>query len=179
MSNERSPRASCWMTIGTSGIETSLKCNRWVAHASLCATVELQEAQLSTVRREIVLPVERERAWELLTEPRELREWLADEVELEPQEGAPLRVAWANGEAREGVVEEVEEQRRLRFRWDDDATGIPSRVEWTLDDAPGGTRVVVEERPLVPLELRGIALPWRARGAAITALAHAAALAYA
>ena len=69
---------------------------------------------------------------------------------------------WANGEAREGVVEEVEEQRRLRFRWDDDATGIPSRVEWTLDDAPGGTRVVVEERPLVPLELRGIAIPWRA-----------------
>jgi uncharacterized protein YndB with AHSA1/START domain len=139
----------------------------------------LQEAQLSTVRREIVLPVARERAWELLTEPRELREWLADAVELEPQEGAPLRVEWANGEAREGVVEEVEEQRRLRFRWDDDATGIPSRVEWTLDDAPGGTRVVVEERPLVPLELRGIEIPWRARGAAITALAHAAALAYA
>ena len=110
----------------------------------------------STVRREIVLPVERERAWELLTEPGELREWLADDVELEPEEGAPLRVAWATGEAREGVVEEVEEQRRLRFRWDDDATGVPSRVEWTLDDAPGGTRVVVEERPLVPLELRGV-----------------------
>ena len=38
------------------------------------ATTQLQEAQLSTtVRREIVLPVERERAWELLTEPGELR----------------------------------------------------------------------------------------------------------
>src|SRR5215204_2425380 len=102
---------------------------------------------LSTVRREIVLPVGRERAWELLTEPRELREWLADDVELEPEEGAPLRVSWASGEEREGVVEEVEERRRLRFRWDDGATGIPSRVQWTLDDAPGGTRVVVEERP--------------------------------
>src|SRR5215216_2552792 len=111
----------------------SFCCNRWVAHASLCATVELQqEAPLSTVRREIVLPVERERAWALLTEPGELREWLADDVELEPEEGAPLRV-----------------------RWDDGATGVPSRVEWTLDDAPGGTRVVVEERPLVPLEVRG------------------------
>ena len=63
------------------------------------------------------------------------------------------------------MVEEVEELRRLRFRWDDDATGIPSRVEWTLDDAPGGTRVVVEERPLVPLELRGIPVAWRSRGA--------------
>ena len=98
----------------------------------------------STVRREIVLPVERERAWELLTEPRELREWLADDVELEPEEGAPLRVAWHNGEAREGVVEEVDDGRRLRFRWDDASTGVPSRVEWTLDDAPGGTRVTVE-----------------------------------
>ena len=96
---------------------------------------------MSTVRREIVLPVERDRAWELLTEPSELREWLADEVELEPEEGAPVRAVWfASGEEREGVIEEVEDRRRLRFRWDDDATGIPSRVEWTLDDAPGGTR---------------------------------------
>jgi uncharacterized protein YndB with AHSA1/START domain len=143
------------------------------------ATIQLQEAQLSTVRREIVLPVERDRAWELLTEPGELREWLADDVELEPEEGAPLRVAWVGGEERAGFVEEVEEQRRLRFRWDDGATGVPSRVEWTLDDAPGGTRVVVEERPLVPLELRGVPIHWRARAVGTTALARAAALALA
>ena len=134
---------------------------------------------MSTVRREIVLPVERERAWELLTEPCELREWLADDVELEPEAGAPLRAAWASGEERAGVVEEVEAERRLRFRWDDGETGIPSRVEWTLDDAPGGTRVVVEERPLVPLELRGVPVAWRPRAVGVTALARAAALAYA
>src|SRR5919112_1296804 len=107
---------------------------------------------VSTVRREIVLPVERARAWALLTEPAELREWLADEVELEP--------------------EEVEQQRRIRFRWDDDATGVPSRVEWTLDDARGGTRVVVVERPLVPLELRGTPIRWNARGTGVMALAR-------
>jgi uncharacterized protein YndB with AHSA1/START domain len=135
---------------------------------------------VSTVRREIVLPVERERAWALLTEPAELREWLADDVELEPEEGAPVRAVWtAEGEEREGVVEEVEDRRRLRFRWDDDATGIPSRVEWTLDDAPGGTRVIVEERPLVPLEVRGLPVHWRPRATATMALASAAALAYA
>ena len=129
---------------------------------------------MSTVRREIVLPVERERAWELLTEPAELSEWLADEVELVAEEGAPLRVEWANGDAREGVVEEVEELRRLRFRWDDDATGIPSRVEWTLEDAPGGIRVLVEERPLVPIELPG---GWRPRATEVTALVRTAMLA--
>src|SRR5215208_7357012 len=139
MSNERSPRASCWITIGMRGMGFSwgALCNLSVAHASLSATHELQEAPLPAVTREIVLPVERERAWELLTEPAELEEWLADEVELEPEEGAPVRAVWtASGEEREGVVEEVEDGRRLRFRWDDDATGIPSRVEWTLDDAP-------------------------------------------
>jgi uncharacterized protein YndB with AHSA1/START domain len=135
---------------------------------------------VSTIRREIVLPVERERAWALLTEPAELQEWLADEVEFEPEEGAPVRAAWmASGEEREGVVEEVEDRRRVRFRWDDDATGIPSRVEWTLDDAPGGTRVVVEERPLVPLEVAGIPIHWRPRATTAMALARAAALAYA
>ena len=129
---------------------------------------------MSTVRREIVLPVERERAWELLTEPAELSEWLADDVDLLAEEGAPLRVEWANGDARAGVVEEVEELHRLRFRWDDDATGIPSRVEWTLEDAPGGIRVLVEERPLVPIELPG---GWRPRATEVTALAQVAMLA--
>jgi uncharacterized protein YndB with AHSA1/START domain len=137
----------------------------------------LQEAPVApTVRREITLPVERERAWALLTEPDELREWLADEVALEPEPGAPLRVEWAGGEIREGEVEEVEPERRLRFRWDDGATGVPSRVEWTLDDAPGGTRVTVVERPLVALELRGVPVPWTPWASRLTALARAAAL---
>ena len=78
---------------------------------------------MPVVEKEIVLPVERERAWELMTE--EPEEWLADEVELEPEPGAPLRATWDDGEERTGVVEEVEPGRRLRFRWDDDAHGHP------------------------------------------------------
>jgi uncharacterized protein YndB with AHSA1/START domain len=88
-------------------------------------------------------------------------------------------VTWASGESREGVVEQVEDGRRIRFRWDDDATGIPSRVEWTIDDDPGGMRVTVEERPLVPLEVAGIPRHWRPRATGTMALAHAAALAHA
>jgi uncharacterized protein YndB with AHSA1/START domain len=122
------------------------------------------------VEKEIVLPVERERAGELMTE--EPGEWLADEVELEPEPGAPLRATWDDGEERTGVVEEVEPGRRLRFRWDDDRTGIPSRVEWLLDEVPGGTRVRVLEIPLVPVEVRG----WIAHGTRTTALARASML---
>jgi hypothetical protein len=49
----------------------------------------------------------------------------------------------------------------------------------TDHDHPGGTRVVVEERPLVPLEVAGVPLHWRPRAMGTTALASAAALAYA
>jgi uncharacterized protein YndB with AHSA1/START domain len=103
------------------------------------ATDELQEPPMPVVNREVVLPVDRERAWELITEPSELEGWLADEVEFEPAEDAPVRVAWDTGEEREGVVEEVAEQERIVFRWGD------SRVEWALEDAPGGTRFLVTE----------------------------------
>src|SRR5215217_395658 len=142
MSNERSPRASCWTTMGTRGI-----CNLRVAgcrQRSACATMQLP---MLSVRREVVLPVDPDRAWELITEPEELERWLADDVELEPEEGGEVRVAWDDGERREGIVEEVDEGRRLVFVWGDE----PSRVVWTLDPVPDGTRFVVTERSLAPV----------------------------
>ena len=65
---------------------------------------------MPVVNREVVLPVPRERAWELVTEPEELETWLAEDVEFEPEEGAPLRTE-DGGEVREGVVEHVEAER--------------------------------------------------------------------
>ena len=87
---------------------------------------------MSCVTREIVLPVPRERAWELVTEEDELREWLADEVEFEAEEGAPLRF-----DDREGVVERVEPGELIEFSWEG------SRVLWELEDHDQGTRFVV------------------------------------
>jgi uncharacterized protein YndB with AHSA1/START domain len=122
------------------------------------ATHELQEPPMPVVNREIVLPVDRERAWELITEPAELEEWLADEVEFSPEEDAPVRVAWDGGDAREGVVEEVAEQERIVFRWGD------SRVEWALEDAPGGTRFLVTEH-----RFAGDSIVWGPRLLALSA----------
>src|SRR3954453_18759608 len=104
MSNEGSPRESCWTTMGTNGM-----CNLQVAgcrQRSACATMELL---MPTVRREVVLPVEPERAWELITDPDERGGGRADDVELAPEEGGEVPVAWEEGERREGVVEEVDE----------------------------------------------------------------------
>jgi uncharacterized protein YndB with AHSA1/START domain len=89
---------------------------------------------MPVVNREIVLPVPRERAWELITEPSELEEWLGEDVEFEAEEDAPIRV-----DDREGVVEEVSDGERIVFTWGD------SRVEWILEDHPAGTRFLVTE----------------------------------
>ena len=105
---------------------------------------------MPVIERDVLLPVTRERAWELITEPAELEEWLGDEVEFEPEEDAPLRVTFEDGDEREGVVEAVEPEERVVFRWGD------SRVEWRLDEVPGGTRFTVTEHragdgaPLTP-----------------------------
>jgi uncharacterized protein YndB with AHSA1/START domain len=96
-----------------------------------CATKELL---MPVVNREIVLPCDRDRAWELITESGELEEWLGEDVEFEAVEDAPLRV-----DDREGVIEEVTEGERIVFRWGD------SRVEWRLEDAISGTRFLVTE----------------------------------
>jgi uncharacterized protein YndB with AHSA1/START domain len=128
---------------------------------------------MSTVRREIVLPVERERAWELLTESGELEGWLADTVDFSPEEGAPLHASWDDGDERAGVVEEVEPERRIRFVWAgaDDA----SEVEWTLADAVAGTRLVVVERRLAAYEPTAMAT-FAPRLGALLGLAVAAAV---
>jgi uncharacterized protein YndB with AHSA1/START domain len=102
---------------------------------------------MPTVRREVVLPVDPDRAWELITDPGELEGWLAEEVELDPEEGGAVRVEWEDGDSREGIVQEVEEGRRLTFVWGEE----PSHVVWTLDPVPGGTRFVVVERSLAPV----------------------------
>jgi uncharacterized protein YndB with AHSA1/START domain len=99
-----------------------------------------KEAAMSDeVTRETVVPAGREEVWRSLTAPG----FLGDEVDVELDEGGPLRA-----DEREGFVEEVEPERRLVFWWA--APGEDSsRVEIDLEQADTGTLVrVVESRPL-------------------------------
>jgi uncharacterized protein YndB with AHSA1/START domain len=113
----------------------------------------------TAVRRDITIPVTRERAWRAVTE--ELDSWLGDEVDLDPREGGTVTVRWNDGSSRTGVVVEVAEERRLTFRWRD-GESEDSLVELTLDDVEEGTRVTVLEAPVDAL----------ADGTATLALAH-------
>ena len=129
--------------------------------------------ETTEVRREVTLPLTREEAWEAISDPAELERWLAEEAELEAEPGGDVAVRFDDGSEREGVVEEAEPGERLALRWWD--VGEPwdtSRVEFTLGDAPEGTRLIVVETSLVGLPLRS-ALSW---GPKLQALASASML---
>ena len=93
---------------------------------------------MPVVNREVVLPVPRERAWELITEPSELEGWLGRRGRVRADRGRAAarhrRRRDPRGRRRGGRRAE-----RIVFRWGD------SRVEWALEDHPGGTRFVVTE----------------------------------
>jgi uncharacterized protein YndB with AHSA1/START domain len=101
----------------------------------------------ASVRREVVLPVPPEELWPALTEADRLAEWFAPEVHIDARPGGAAVFRWEDG-ARRAVIEEVEAPRRLSFRWseaDGDGEVGHSRVELTLDEVAGGTRLRVVE----------------------------------
>ena len=99
-----------------------------------------------SVTRETILDVDSDDAWRAVTEPGQLEQWLADEVEIDLVEGGDLRVRFADGGEREGTVEEVTPLERVVFRWHPvpDA-GLETRVSIELEPAVVGTRVIVSE----------------------------------
>ena len=109
----------------------------------------------TAVEREITVPVEPERAWELVTDPEHLERWFADHVELDPIPGAPVRVVDDDGAERHGVVEEVDAPRRIQFVWYAPPDGPPSTVEIEVAPDAGGSRISVTERELITIEAIG------------------------
>jgi uncharacterized protein YndB with AHSA1/START domain len=108
------------------------------------------------VSREIVFPVPPAEVWEALTDPDQLEEWFANDVELDAQEGGEGVFRWDNGEERHATVVEAAPGERLVLDWDDEGT-----VELTLEEVEEGTRLHVRESSpqfATALELRALAL---------------------
>jgi uncharacterized protein YndB with AHSA1/START domain len=108
------------------------------------------------VTREIVFPAPPDEVWEALTDPEQLEEWFANDVELDPREGGEGVFRWDDGEVRHATVVEAEPGERLVLDWDDEGT-----VELTLEEVEEGTRLVVRESTpefSTALELRAQAL---------------------
>jgi uncharacterized protein YndB with AHSA1/START domain len=94
------------------------------------------------LHREIEVPCTIEEAWEHVTSP----QWLGDDGELDVTAGGE---GWVreDGEYRFLIVEEVETERHLAYRW---ATFVdpPSRVDIDLTSTETGTRISITESPI-------------------------------
>ena len=95
------------------------------------------------VERELELEASREDVWRALTEPERLREWLANDVELDVRPGGEGRFGWDDGEQRRALVQVVEPEERLVLDWWDGED--VSTVTLELEDADPGTRLTVTE----------------------------------
>jgi uncharacterized protein YndB with AHSA1/START domain len=107
------------------------------------------------IAREVVLPVAPEDAWDALVRPEELEAWLADEVDADGplDEGSEAILRWADGDVRVAVVEDVDEPRRLAFRWSAEDDDESTLVELTLEEVPDGTLLRVVESGFASLSV--------------------------
>ena len=114
---------------------------------------------MDAVEREVTVPAPPDAVWPAVTESDELSSWFGADVQLEAWPGGRGVFRWPDGVERHVVVEDVEPERRLTFRWlpfqqtgDGELVAVPStRVDIMLDPVPDGTRVrVIEQRAFSP-----------------------------
>jgi uncharacterized protein YndB with AHSA1/START domain len=98
------------------------------------------------VRREVELKAPRERVWAALTRSEELLRWFPTQrAEIDLRPGGEARFVWEDS-ADEAVVEVAEPPGRLVFRWRPAGLDRPfTRVSFSLDETPGGTRLTLVE----------------------------------
>jgi uncharacterized protein YndB with AHSA1/START domain len=91
--------------------------------------------------------------WRALTEAQGLEAWFAARAEISPVPGGHIEFFFEDGSMRPAVIEEVEREARLVFRWlpferlADGSTRArgAGRVELTLRPTEDGTRLHVVE----------------------------------
>ncbi len=112
--------------------------------------------------------------WRALTEPETMAEWLGRPVEFTLEPGAEGTIGHRDdGDDGDGVdettvvvVEEVDDERRLVFRWAS-ATEPPTVVELDLRPVGRRTHLTIVERPVRPGRAAGVTA--RACGLALAA----------
>ena len=113
-----------------------------------------------SVRREVVLPIDREEVWRALTDAERLAEWFANEVELDPRPGGEGIFRWADGAERRAVVETVDEPARFSFEWGEEGSEETTSVDFTLEEVAQGTRLTVVESAPSTLQACGGEWAW-------------------
>jgi uncharacterized protein YndB with AHSA1/START domain len=104
----------------------------------------------NAIEKEVVIEAPPEVVWRVVTDPEQMRQWFADEAEVDLRVGGGGRLRFKSGDSYQLQVEALEPPRRFAFRWVQ-PEGSPARadnsmlVEFILEPEAGGTRLRVVE----------------------------------
>jgi len=115
---------------------------------------EVMAVTQDRIERETTIAAPAARVWELLTSAEHLGRWFGDagaEIDLRP--GGALTLTWEEHGTARGVLERVEPERELTWRWtpiyamrgSEPAEGTSTLVEFFLTERAGATHLRVVE----------------------------------
>jgi uncharacterized protein (TIGR03086 family) len=129
-----------------------------------------------TAETSVLVPLDPDETFALLTEPERLRRWQAVTARVELRAGGEYRWTIIPGHTASGMITEVEPGKRLVFTWGwEDSADLPpgaSTVTITLEPAEGGTRVNLVHSGLTPEQAEGHLQGWNHYGDRLVAAAR-------
>ena len=129
-----------------------------------------------TAETSVLVPLDPDETFALLTEPERLRRWQAVTARVELRAGGEYRWTIIPGHTASGTITEVEPGKRLVFTWGwEDSEDLPpgaSTVTITLEPTEGGTRVNLVHSGLTPAQAEGHLQGWNHYGERLVAAAR-------
>jgi uncharacterized protein (TIGR03086 family) len=129
-----------------------------------------------TAEKSVLVPLDPEATFALLTEPERLRRWQAVTARVELRAGGQYRWTINPGHTASGTITEVEAGKRIVFTWgwedSDDLAPGASTVTITLEPAEGGTSVRLVHSGLTPEQAAGHLEGWNHYGERLVAAAE-------
>ena len=116
--------------------------------------IEIEGDRRMTAEKTVLVPLDPDETFALLTEPERLRRWQAVTARVELRAGGEYRWTIIPGHTAAGTITEVEPGKRIVYTWGwEGAEDLPpgaSTVTITLEPAEGGTNVRLVHSGLTP-----------------------------
>ena len=107
------------------------------------------DAVMARFEEVVDLEVSLDVAWETISDPRELAQWLGSSVDLDLRPGGRGRIVDDDGTVRDVIVTDVRQGEQVAWHWWSD-DGELSSVELRIDELDGHTRLRIVETSLLP-----------------------------